>query len=214
MLNIQEFTVNMIQENCYILSDETNEAVIIDDGAFYEDERNDIENYLEKKGLTPVRLLNTHAHFDHTLGNPAIYDKYGLKADLHVNDAELYDRIDWQVQTILGAGLNYSMPPVGQFLKEGDIIPFGHHEIRVMETPGHTPGGICFYIKAENLLFSGDTLFQQSVGRADLPGGNMAALINSIKNKLLVLPDETQVLTGHGPATTIGNEKRHNLYLR
>ena len=214
MLNIETFTVNMIQENCYVLSDETSEAVIIDDGAYYPEEKQTIEEYIDSNHLKPVHLLNTHAHFDHTFGNRSIYERYGLKAELHQADAELYRMLPLQAQSIIGVRLNVESTPIERFLKEGDVVTFGHHALRVIETPGHTPGGVCFYCEEEKVIFSGDSLFWQSIGRTDFPGSDETALIESLKKKVLTLPEDTVVLSGHGPSTTVGNEKRKNIYFR
>lgn len=214
MLHIQKFVVNMIQENCYILNDETKEAVIIDDGAYYPEERKAIEQYILDHQLKPVHLLDTHAHFDHIMGNEALFKKFGLKAELHSNDAYLYSTISLQAQSLLANKLDIHEAPVGNFIKQDDIISFGNHSLKVIETPGHTPGGVCFYCESEKLLFSGDSLFQQSIGRTDLPGGDGVKLLSSLKNNILVLPEDTKVFPGHGPSTTIKEEKEMNIYFK
>ena len=214
MLHVQKFTVNMIQENCYILSDETKEAVIIDDGAYYHEERLAIEEYIQSEKLIPVHLIDTHAHFDHVLGNKAIYDKYHLKAEFNSKDATLYDNATLQAQNLLGEKFEVEKAPIGEFIKEHDLIKFGNHSLNAIETPGHSPGGLCFYCEEEKVLFSGDTLFKFSIGRSDLEGGSSSDLISSIKNKLFTLPEDTTVLPGHGPSTTIKDEKEGNLYFR
>lgn len=216
MIHIERFMVNMIQENCYIVNDETKEAVIIDDGAYYPEENKAIENYIRKNDLKPVLLLNTHAHFDHILGNHAIYETFGLKARFSSKDSYLYDSISEQMNSIMGCNLSKAQDaPAGDFIKEGDILTFGNNrKIEVISTPGHTPGGLCFYMEEEKLLFSGDSLFQGSIGRTDFPGGSEKDLIQSLKEKIITLPDDVQVLTGHGPATTIDAEKYQNIYLR
>lgn len=214
MLHIQKFVVNMIQENCYVVNDETREAVIVDDGAYYPEEKLAIENYIKENGLKPVLLIDTHAHFDHIMGNKALFDRFGLKARFSRADAELYDGLEKQTQLIMGMPLEgLERAPAGSFIKEGDRLTFGSHAFTVIATPGHTQGGLCFYCKEENLLFSGDSLFRGSIGRTDLPGGDGKSLISALKNKILTLPDETKVLTGHGPATDIGTEKMINPYL-
>ena len=180
----------MIQENCYILNDETNEAVIIDDGAYYPEEKKAIEDYFTANKLHPVRLIDTHAHFDHILGNESLYQKYGLKAEFHSNDAYLYDMAGQQTKNLLGSSIRVNPVPFGPFLKGGDEIAFGKHKLKVIETPGHSPGGVCYYCEAEKVLFSGDSLFQQSIGRTDLAGGDSDQLITSLKARILVLPEE------------------------
>lgn len=214
MLHIQKFVVNMIQENCYVVNDETREAVIVDDGAYYPEEKLAIEKYINENGLKPVLLIDTHAHFDHIMGNKALFDRFGLKARFSSADAELYDAVDTQIEQIMGMHLeNVEVGPSGDFIREGDVLTFGSHALSVISTPGHTRGGLCFYCKEENVLFSGDSLFRGSIGRTDLPGGDGKALISALNNKILTLPDETQVLTGHGPATDVRTEKTINPYL-
>lgn len=214
MLHIQKFVVNMIQENCYVVNDETLEAVIVDDGAYYHEEKLAIENYINENGLHPVLLLDTHAHFDHIMGNKALYDRYGLKARFSRADAALYDGLKDQARLIMGFALEgLESAPAGPFVSEGDVLTFGSHRFSVIATPGHTPGGLCFYCKEENVLFSGDSLFHGSIGRTDLPGGDTEALVNSLKTKILTLPEPTRVLTGHGPATDVLTEKKINPYL-
>ena len=208
------FSVNPIQENCYILSDETHEAVVIDDGAFYPEEVQSIEDYIVSNQLEPKHLLCTHTHFDHIWGSGKLYDKFGLKAEFCAEDAYLFDSVEEQMRQIC----HYAMPmysaPAGNFIREGDIVKFGSHSLSVIATPGHTRGGVCFYCAEEKSLFSGDSLFQQSVGRTDFEGGNLDDLINSLRNKILILPDDVKVFPGHGPATEIGYEKTHNIYFR
>ena len=213
MLNIKCFVVNMVEENCYVVSYETKEAVIIDDGACIRGEHQAIDEYIRREGLTLKHVLNTHAHFDHTMGNAHLYATYGLKPQMHANDAELYTNLSLQVQSMLGYRLKVDVAPLGTMLKEGDTIAFGKHRFKVIETPGHTPGGICFYCKEEGALFSGDNLFEQSIGRTDFPGGNALHLISSLRDKVMTLSDATRVYPGHGNSTTIERERRYNPYL-
>lgn len=214
MLNIKCFVVNMLEENCYIVSDDTKQAVIIDDGAWIRGEHDTIDDYIHREGLTLTHVLNTHAHFDHSMGNAHLYATYGLKPEISSGDAELYTNLSLQVQSMLGRKLKVNVAPLGHALKEGDIVEFGNHALRVIETPGHTPGGLCFYCKSEGVLFSGDSLFEQSIGRTDFPGGNAFDLINSLQNKVMTLPDNTVVYPGHGNSTTIERERRYNPYLK
>jgi len=204
----------MIQENCYVLNDETNEAVIIDDGAYYPEEKKAIEQYIQDHKLKPVHLLDTHAHFDHIMGNEELFLKFGLKAEFHKKDAYLYDTASLQAQSIISSKLNVHDVPAGAFIKNNDEIIFGNLRLKVIETPGHTPGGVCFYCESEKVLFSGDSLFKQSIGRTDLPGGDGVKLLESLKNNILTLPDETKVFPGHGPSTTIQEEKELNIYFK
>lgn len=210
MLKVQTFAVNFIDVNCYIISDETNEAVIVDCGAYADEEKAAISNYISQYGLKICHLLCTHGHFDHILGNQFICDTYGIHPKLHIDDTETYYNAEIQMQMFLHRSFPLQIPSVELFLKDGDCIKFGNHSIRVISTPGHTPGGVCYYIESENLLLSGDSLFQGSIGRCDLPGGNETSLKSNLRHKILTLPRNTRVLPGHGPSTTIDEEIRTN----
>lgn len=209
MLTIERFIVNMIQENCYVVSDETHEGVIIDCGAFYLEEKEAIRQYVEEHGLKIKHLLNTHLHFDHVLGDEYLFKTLGLEPEACDRDLPLYEHIDEQLEDFLGLQ-NYEihLPPLKRCLDDGDTVTFGTHTLHVIATPGHTPGGLEFYCKEEKVLFSGDSLFRHSIGRTDFPGGDYDALITSLKEKVLVLPDDVKVLPGHSLSTTIGNEKK------
>lgn len=213
MLCIQRFIVNMIQENCYIVSDETNEGVIIDCGAFYREEKEAIKKYIEDKHLTIKHLLDTHLHFDHVLGNEYLFDVFHLQPEANDRDLSLYQNIDKQLTDFIGLQ-NYPihLPPLKRSLDEGDTVTFGTHTFSVIATPGHTPGGIEFYCKEKKVLFSGDSLFRRSIGRTDFPGGDYNSLIKSLKEKILTLPEDVKVLPGHSLSTTIGNERKTNPY--
>lgn len=214
MLNIKRFVLNMLEENCYIISDETKEAILIDDGAYYDKEHQAIDKYIADENLTLKHIVCTHAHFDHTWGMYHLYQTYGLKPEIHPNDAEFYANLPLQILSIYGCQLEASSAPVGTLLQEGDTVQFGTHQMQVIHTPGHTPGGICLYCAEEGVLFSGDTLFEMSVGRTDFPGGSMEALLNGLKNKIMLLPADTKVYPGHGNATTIGKEQKYNSFIK
>lgn len=203
----------MIQENCYIVSDETNEGVIIDCGAFYREEKEAIKKYIEDKHLTIKHLLDTHLHFDHVLGNEYLFDVFHLQPEANDRDLSLYQNIDKQLTDFIGLQ-NYPihLPPLKRSLDEGDTVTFGTHTFSVIATPGHTPGGIEFYCKEKKVLFSGDSLFRRSIGRTDFPGGDYNSLIKSLKEKILTLPEDVKVLPGHSLSTTIGNERKTNPY--
>lgn len=214
MITIKQFIVNPVQENCYVLSDFTNEAVIIDCGCFDNREWGKIKGYIDNNGLKIKAVLNTHLHFDHVLGNRFPFEDYGIVAQAHHGDLDLYLNIEQQLSMFFGNTFSsINMPQISTSLKNNDLIRFGEHTLQVIETPGHSQGGLCFYCKEESMLWSGDTLFEGSVGRTDLQGGNHATLIRSITDKLLTLPDDTRVYPGHGPYTTIGDEKKYNPYL-
>lgn len=212
MLNIKRFACNMLQENCYIASDETKECVIIDCGAYYEEERKAIVQYINDEKLVPKHLLVTHGHLDHNFGNNTIYEAFGLKPEVAAKDVSLMEHFKEQAENFYNLKLNYDFPSVERLLSEKDVIEFGSHKFTIIETPGHSRGSICFYCAEENVLFTGDTLFHMSIGRTDFSGGSMMQIIQSLRH-LAQLPDETVVLPGHDIQTTIGNELAHNPYM-
>lgn len=211
MLSIKSFEFSPIQENTYVLYNEFNDCLFIDPGCYFDEERNELALFVEKNALKPKMLLNTHCHLDHVFGNKFISEKFDLTLQLHEGEVPV-------LQFAPTSGLMYNLPFDNytgsfEFLKEGDVLKLGTDELLVLFTPGHSPASISFYCAAQGFLISGDVLFRQSIGRTDLPGGNYETLITSIKEKLLVLPDETVVYSGHGAPTTIGYEKRNNPYL-
>lgn len=212
MIQIERFICNMLQENCYVVNDDTKECVIIDCGAFYDSERNAITEYIKTNKLKPVHLLTTHGHFDHNFGNDTIYKEFKLKPEVSFLDKELIENIDQQAKALCQIHIDYDLPLPEHFLKREEIICFGNHNMRVIETPGHSPGSVTFYCADENIAFTGDTLFRNSIGRTDFSGGNMMQIIQSLR-VLAQLPDETVILPGHGEKTTIGEELAHNPYM-
>lgn len=214
MLNVKTFIFNMLQENTYVVSDDTKECVIIDCGAYYQEERDAITHYIDANALKPVHLLATHGHFDHNFGNDTIHDNYGLKVEIAAEDGDLINDLPKQFKEMIGVPLKREYPPVGRYLQQDEIIRFGHHGLRVMKTPGHSRGGVVFYSEDEHIIFTADTLFKMSVGRTDFDGGSYAELMNSLQTILVPLPPETTIFSGHGPKTTIGEELRYNPYLQ
>ena len=196
-MKIKVFTNNPWQENTIVLYDETGEAVIIDCGCFSKEEGQRLKSFLAENQLMPVALLNTHLHIDHIFGNNFMLDEFGLSARAH--------------EAVKGIT---PPPALGEYLKDGEVVKFGHSELKVIHVPGHSPGGLCFYSDKDKLLVAGDVLFQGSIGRADLPGGDMNQLLNGIREKLFVLPDDVRVIPGHGGFTTIGEEKRMNPFFQ
>ena len=214
MLKIQRFVCNPYQENTYVVSDETQECVIIDCGVYFDDERLSLIEYINSNGLTPKHLLCTHGHFDHCMGNDTAYYEYGLRPEVSKKDEFLMSHMDDQAMYFLGMEYDRDTPPIGNYLSPDDIIEFGSHRFKVIATPGHTPGGIMFYCEEEKVAFTGDTLFQMSIGRTDFEGGDDADMRHTLKEVIGKLPADTTIWSGHGPKTTIGDELRMNPYLR
>lgn len=213
MLKIKTFAVNPIGENTYVVSDDTREAVLIDCGMFSTEEKNRLAEYVEQEQLAIRHILCTHGHFDHLFGCPFVAERYGVLPELHPDDWPLYDRMAEQVRDFIGISYTVKMPSVGTCLHEGDVISFGNHKLTVLHTPGHSPGGVVYYCAEEEVLFSGDSLFRFSIGRTDLPGGDHRTLVEGLTSKVLTLPESTTVYPGHGPVTTVGDERRANPYL-
>lgn len=203
----------MFPVNCFVLSDETNEAVIIDAGCFYPEEKQKLKDYIESNGLVLKHVLNTHLHLDHVFGNPFLLKEYGLRPEGGQQDEFWLDQATAMARSF-GFLYDEKQPALGRYINEGDIITFGNTQLEAIHVPGHSPGSIVFYCKEANCLFSGDVLFEGSIGRADLAGGNFYQLCEGIRTKLFVLPDETRVYPGHGYDTSIGYEKKNNPFFR
>lgn len=212
MLKIQTFEVNPLHENCYVVSDDTKECVIIDCGAFTESEQEAIITYINKNGLKPVHNLGTHGHLDHHFGDAAILSAFNLLPEVSDGDEVLMLHSKEAALQMLGMDLNIDLPAGKLRLTENNTISFGSHTLRIIRTPGHSRGSVSFYCAEENVLFTGDTLFKGSIGRTDFPGGSMFQIISSLR-ELAQLPDTTIVYPGHGPQTSIGFELAHNPYM-
>lgn len=212
MLKIQTFEVNPLHENCYIVSDDTKECVIIDCGAFTESEQEAIITYINKNGLKPVHNIGTHGHLDHHFGDAAILSAFNLLPEVSDGDEVLMQHSKEAALQMLGMDLNIDLPAGELRLTENNTISFGSHTLRIIRTPGHSRGSVSFYCAEENVLFTGDTLFKGSIGRTDFPGGSMFQIISSLR-ELAQLPDTTIVYSGHGPQTSIGFELAHNPYM-
>lgn len=212
MLSIQSFVFSPVQENTYVLYNDNGECCIVDPGCYFGNERNELKDFIQNSGLTPKYLLNTHCHLDHVFGNKFVHDTWGLTLHLHEQEMPV---LEYAPVSGMSWGLpfdNYRGDHI--FLREGDSIRLGDDTLTVLFTPGHAPGHISFYCREQNMIFSGDVLFRESIGRTDLPGGDLDILLNSIRTKLFTLPDETIVYSGHGPETTIGYEKKNNPFLK
>lgn len=211
MITIKSFPFNLLQENTYVVSDETLECVIIDCGAYYEEERQAIASYIRSNGLTPRHLLATHGHVDHHFGDQAMLEDFGLSVEVPAADERLMRKLPQQAVVFTGL-TSHQFPPVGKYLSDDDTITFGSHEILIHPTPGHSPGSVVYEIAGESVIFTGDTLFHLSIGRTDLEGGSMMQLIQSLRT-LAQMPDEIRVYAGHGEDTTIGDELRMNPFM-
>lgn len=212
MFQVKSFVFSPIHENTYVLYNDSVDCIIIDPGCYFDEEKNVLKDFIEKNGLQPKLLLNTHCHLDHVFGNKFVAETYGLTLHLHENEKAV-------LAYAPTSGLVWNMPFDNYqgdviLLKEGDKIHLGEDELSVIEAPGHSPGHICFYCEKQHFIIGGDVLFERSIGRTDLPGGNFETLIRNIRTKLFVLPDETVVYSGHGDVTTIGKEKKYNPYLQ
>lgn len=211
MIQIKTLVFNPFQENTYLLSDETNECIIVDAGCYTAQEFDLLVNYLAKNNLKPVKLINTHCHVDHVLGISRLMEKYNIPFEAHKSEDKI---IGEAVQHGKVFGFVLEQPPYPtNYLKEGDDVRVGNSTLKVLEVPGHSQGHIAFYSEEGKFVVVGDVLFRGSIGRTDLTGGDYDQLINSIYKKLLVLDRSTVVYPGHGPATTIGEEIMTNPFL-
>ena len=194
---------------CITADDSAKDCLVIDTGLSPQP----LVDHLRKNELTPAAVVYTHGHLDHTFGVKALRENWpDIKVAIHKDDADMLTDANINLSAAMGMPLVFS--PADIILNDGDQVDFAGVKFKVIHTPGHTPGGISLYSESEKILFSGDTLFATSVGRTDFPGGDHDLLITSIRTKLIVLPDETKVYTGHGPETTIGQEKRFNPFIQ
>ncbi|MCW3785617.1 MBL fold metallo-hydrolase [Plebeiibacterium sediminum] len=211
MLKVHTLIYSPWQENTYVVSAENGDCIIIDPGCLTAEEQQHLVNFISSNNLNPTKLLNTHLHLDHVFGNRFVCERYNLGAEAHKDDEF------WIEQTVpyaaqMGMQLEQNPPALKGYLEHNQEIEFGGSVIKVLHIPGHSPGGIALYCEKEGFVIAGDVLFRESVGRADLPGGDFDTLINGIKTHLLTLPKETIVYSGHGPTTTIEHESKHNMF--
>ncbi|MCO5247609.1 MAG: MBL fold metallo-hydrolase [Chitinophagales bacterium] len=212
MTFIHSFTFNPFYENTYIIYNEQKEAWIIDAGAYTDDECKEMADFIDSHLLKPVRLLNTHCHLDHIFGNAFITENYHLSPEWHENESLMAKNASLAASMFGVKAPQYVAP--GNLLQVGESLTLGDASFKILFTPGHSPGSVCFYNEKGKYVIAGDVLFRESIGRTDLPGGDYNTLIHSIKNKLLTLPDDVEVYNGHGPQTTIGHERKYNPFLR
>jgi glyoxylase-like metal-dependent hydrolase (beta-lactamase superfamily II) len=212
MFQIKVFTFNPVQENTYLLYNEQKECIIIDPGCYFDDEKDQLKSFVNLNKLEPKLLLNTHCHLDHVFGNKFVAEEYKLVLKTHPLEKQVLEMAP-------ASGLMFNLPfdnYQGEiiYLREGDVVSLGEDELEVIHAPGHSPGSICFYCEKQKFIIGGDVLFQNSIGRTDLPLGSHEDLIKNIKEKLFTLPENVKVYPGHGGPTTIGEEIKGNPYLQ
>lgn len=208
MLHIRTFTFNPFEENTYVVYDETREAAIVDPGCYEKEEQDELASFIARENLQVKMLLNTHAHIDHVLGNYFVKNRYGVPFYLHPTELPVLRSVRSYAGNYGFAGYQEVLPDAT--LAEGEPIRFGNSSLDVLFLPGHSPGHVGFFASGQRVLLAGDVLFYRSVGRTDLPGGNTETLLGSIQQKLFSLPDDVVVYPGHGPTTTLGEEKVSN----
>ena len=210
-MNIAVHVFNPFQENTYVVADETGQCVVIDAGNYSEAENKKLQEYLKSRNLNPVLALNTHGHVDHILGVQFLKDAFGIKFALHGDDKFLVDSAPEQGR-MFGFEVE-NIPSVDIDIKDLKEIKFGNTTFQIIHTPGHSPGHVCFYHPENKILFSGDTLFRESIGRTDLPGGDYSWIMKSILQKLIPLGGDVKIYPGHGPHSSIGYELLYNPFI-
>ena len=213
MTYVVGLTFNPFQENTYIVYDDTKSCVIFDPGCLQNAEQQALVDKINELGLTPVRLINTHCHLDHVFGNKFVSEKYQLPLEIHEGELQVLKAAPVAAQ-MYGIPYPELSPDPGSYIKEGEVIEFGETKLQALFTPGHSPASLSFYCEAAGFVIAGDVLFQGSIGRTDLPGGDYDTLIKSIREQMFTLPDNVEVYPGHGPSTTIGFEKKHNPFFQ
>ncbi len=212
-MKISRFHFNMLPVNTYLLWDaDSRECAVVDAGCYYPKEEEALSKFIEGNHLTVKYLLATHLHFDHCFGNTFVAQKYGVELYASKDDEFLLQNMPEQCRAF-GIPFQGRVQPIGRYISEKDRFTLGNEELTAIAVPGHSPGSLAFYAPESGFVLSGDALFQMSIGRTDLPGGNYRQLIESIQKKLLTLPDDTVVYTGHGPETEIGIERTGNPFL-
>lgn len=212
MAEVLSFTYNPFSENTYVIYDDTKECVIFDPGCYTSAERNVFQAKIEELGLKPVRLINTHCHIDHVFGNAFVNRTYGLELEIHRGEIPVLESVP-MVGQMYGIPIPDPSPAATKFIEEDDVISFGNTILRAIFTPGHSPASLSFFCEKDRFLIAGDVLFEGSIGRTDLPGGDHTTLIHVIKEKLFPLGDDVVVYPGHGGATTIQAERLTNPFL-
>ncbi|MDR3235972.1 MAG: MBL fold metallo-hydrolase [Prevotellaceae bacterium] len=212
MIHVKTFYFNELRECTYVLWDETGECVIVDAGAETDSERRRLTKFIDGNGLKPAALLNTHGHFDHIMANAFVVQTYGVKSYIHAADNEMLEKAN-EYGNLYGYRIEQP-PSASGFLTEEQPFCFGNSQLQVLHTPGHSKGGVSFYARDDKFVLTGDTLFKENIGRTDLRGGSYEEIMDSLRRKLMPLPDDTVVYPGHGKATTIGEERQYNPYVQ
>lgn len=211
MLHVQPFTFNPFSENTYLVYNDSKEAIIFDPGLYNSYDEQELLEYIEQNGIKPKYLINTHCHIDHIFGNTFVSEKFSL--DLHAHQLES-NILKMGKASASMYGLHYrESVDIKVPIDEKDTIVLGRDQLKILFTPGHSPGSLSFYSEEAGFVIAGDVLFRESIGRTDLPGGDYNTLIHSIRTELFVLPENTVVYSGHGPETDIAHEKIHNPFL-
>lgn len=208
-MEIYKLTYNPFQENTFIISDQSKNCIIIDPGCYLKKEEEHLFNFISNQELTPLVVLNTHAHLDHIMGNQVILNKYPIDLYLHPADLPLFEMAEKSAQ-LYGLNEFKNSPYPNKMLSDKQVLSFGSIELEVIFGPGHSPGHVAFYNKENSFVINGDILFNGSYGRVDLPGGDFNVLKKTITERMFELPDNTTVYCGHGDETTIGKEKLNN----
>lgn len=212
-MKVAIFQFQLFGINTYVVVDTTTKCcAVIDPGMFGKEEEKVMTDFIERNGLKPTHVINTHLHLDHAAGNSFVAKYYGVPVLASRKDEPLGSRMKQQA-AMFGLSENFNDVEITEYLKDGDIIRIGEGELEVIEVPGHSQGSIALYDRKDGFVIVGDALFKGSIGRTDLPGGDHSQLIKSIKDRLLTLPEDTVIYSGHGPSTTIGTEKVSNPFL-
>ena len=212
MIRVEQHTFNPFQENTFLIYDETKEALVVDPGCYFPEEKERFKALVKSKGLNLKGIISTHSHLDHVFGNHFVMNEFNVGLTIHKEDLQTLQLLKFTAD-------KYGIPDVEEsplptsFIKEGEQIKFGNSVLEVVFVPGHAPGHIAFISHEDKFVINGDCLFQRSIGRTDLPGGNMEQLLKSIRTQLFTLPDDYVVYCGHGPSTTVGDEKANNPFL-
>ena len=214
MFHYKRFVVNTTEENCYIIWDDTShEGAIVDCGAWTKGEHARIDDFLSENGIKLKYSLQTHMHFDHCIGLGTISEQYGLTPMCHPAESAVYQAAPEMVRKWFRIDISDSLREVETSISEASVLQLGDGSIQVLHTPGHTPGGVCYYIPQGRIVLTGDTIFRMSIGRTDLPGGDYQQELESISRKIFSLPQDIVILPGHGPESTVGEEMDSNPYL-